>query len=236
VADPIRIAMWSGPRNLSTALMRSFSSRADCWVVDEPFYAAYLDKTGLDHPMRQDVLKGERDGNVVAQTLGRSAQNQAPVFYQKHMLQHMIDGMPRGWMKDVQNVFLIRDPARVLASYQAKREDVSLDDLGIRQQIEMFEDTDAPIIVDAADILANPPEMLSRLCKAIEIPFDPAMLSWPEGPHPADGVWGKHWYGQIWKSRGFSSPDESPRPEVTRPEIMGPAMEIYEAMHAVRLK
>jgi len=197
--------MWSGPRNLSTAMMRSFSSRSDCAVIDEPFYAAYLDKTGLDHPMRAAVLKGERDGDVVARQL--------------------IGPVPE-----------IRDPARVLASYKAKRDEVTLDDLGIRQQVEMFRVAKDPIVIDSADILADPEVALTKLCTAIGIEFDPAMLSWPEGPHACDGVWGQHWYGRIWASTGFAPMDESPRPNVGRPEIMEPAMEIYDAMRAVRLR
>ncbi len=216
--------------------MRSFSSRADCAVIDEPFYAAYLDQTGLDHPMRKAVLKGERDAQVVADGLIGAVPEGKPLYYQKHMLQHMIEGMPRDWMDGVQNVFLIRDPARVLASFRAKWDRVTLDDLGVRQQVEMFEAASNPIVVDAADILANPEVALSQLCEALDIPFDPAMLSWPEGPHRSDGVWGQHWYGRIWGSTGFAPADDSPRPDVGRPEIIGPAMEIYEAMRAVRLK
>lgn len=217
-------------------MMRSFSSRSDCAVIDEPFYAAYLDKTGLDHPMREAVLKGERDGDVVARQLIGPVPDDKPLFYQKHMLQHMIEGMSRDWMEAVQHVFLIRDPARVLASYKAKRDEVTLDDLGIRQQVEMFRVAKDPIVIDSADILADPEVALTKLCTAIGIEFDPAMLSWPEGPHACDGVWGQHWYGRIWASTGFAPMDESPRPNVGRPEIMEPAMEIYDAMRAVRLR
>lgn len=234
MTDPVRIAMWSGPRNLSTALMRSFSSRPDCAVIDEPFYAAYLAKTGIDHPMRAEILQGERDPDTIAE--GLVFDEPAPIYYQKHMLQHMIQGIPRDWMTSVRNVYLIRDPARVLASYQAKREKVGLDDLGVSQQAEMFATEPNPIVIDAADILADPPGILARLCEALGIAFYPAMLSWNEGPHAADGVWGHHWYGRIWASSGFSAPDKRPRPKVGRPEIMNPAMEIYEAMRAVRLK
>ncbi len=233
MAEPVRIAMWSGPRNLSTALMRAFSQRGDCTVIDEPFYAAYLEMTGLDHPMRAQVLRGARDPAAVA--AGLVGPVATPVYYQKHMFQHMISGMPRGWMDHVTNVFLIRDPMRVLASYRAKRAQVTLQDLGISQQMEMFASTQNAIVVDAADILADPAGHLAKLCGAIGIAFDPAMLSWPSGPHPSDGVWGAHWYGRIWDSTGFAPPDVSPRPEVDRPDILGPALEIYDAMRAVRL-
>jgi len=236
MAEPLRIAVWSGPRNLSTALMRAFSSRSDTSVIDEPFYATYLDRTGLKHPMRDEVLRGERDPEVVAQGLIGPVPGGAAVYYQKHMLQHMVDGMPRGWMGSVRHVFLIRDPARVLASYQAKREEVSLDDLGFRQQAAFFEAEDDPIVLDAADILADPAGMLLKLCTRLGIAFEADMLSWPEGPHKDDGVWGAHWYGRIWASTGFAEPVASDRPEVGRPDIMAPAMEIYEAMRAVRLR
>lgn len=227
--------MWSGPRNLSTACMRSFSQRGDCAVIDEPFYAAYLAMTGLDHPMREEVLEGETDPNAVAARLIGPVPGGKVVYYQKHMLQHMIDGMPRGWMENVRHVFLIRDPARVVASYAAKREHPTMADLGFTQQRALFEQVRDPIVVDAADITRAPEEVLEGLCAALGIGYDPAMLSWPEGRHPADGVWGAHWYGAIWASTGFASEDPSPRPEVDRPEIMGPAMEIYEEMRAVRI-
>jgi hypothetical protein len=215
-------------------MMRSFSSRSDCAVIDEPFYAAYLDKTGIDHPMRDQVLQGECDPERVAERLLGPVE--ADVFYQKHMFQHMVDGIPRDWMSSVRNVFLIRDPARVLASYQAKREEVTMEDLGFTQQAEYFGSVADPVVIDAADILADPPGQLARLCEALGIDFDPAMLSWQKGPHKDDGVWGAHWYGRIWASTGFAPADESPRPHVDRPDIMGPAMEIYEAMRAVRLR
>lgn len=233
--EVLRIAMWSGPRNLSTALMRSFSQRSDCAVVDEPFYAAYLAKTGLDHPMREEILNGEQDAFVVANGLKGSVPNGKTVYYQKHMFQHMIEGMPRDWMNSVRHVFLIRDPARVIASYAAKREDPTMADLGFIQQRELFEVAHEPIVVDAADIRRSPEQILQALCDALGLEFEPAMLHWPKGPHAADGVWGAHWYGAIWETTGFADEETSARPSVDRADLMGPAMEIYEEMHAVRL-
>lgn len=232
---PVRIAMWSGPRNLSTACMRSFSSRADCAVIDEPFYAAYLALTGLEHPMREDVLCGEQDANKVARDLIGPVPGGRSVYYQKHMVQHMVEGIPVGWMDQVTNVFLIRDPARVVASFKAKWDDAGADDFGFAAQGRMFARASDPIVVDAADIRADPAGILRKLCQAIGIGFDPAMLAWPSGPHEADGVWGAHWYNAIWQSTGFASAETSARPEVDWPEVMDPAMEIYEAMRAVRL-
>jgi len=202
-------------------------------VIDEPFYAAYLDQTGIDHPMREQVLLGERDPQRVVDRLLGSVET--GVFYQKHMLQHMVDGMPRDWINSVINVFLIRDPLRVLASYGVKRETVSYEDLGFRQQAELFDAQANPIVLDASDILTDPQGMLTKLCDALGILFEPAMLSWPKGPHKDDGVWGAHWYESIWASTGFVAPKSEPRPNIDRPNILDPAMELYSRMYAVRL-
>lgn len=209
--DVTRIAMWSGPRNISTAMMRAFGNRADTAAVDEPFYAAYLAATGLDHPMRDEVIAaGEPDPAAVARSMtdaplppGKSVQ------YQKHMTHHMIPAFPRGWLADVSNVFLIREPEAVLASYVRKRETVTLDDVGFRQQAEIFDAVAdrlgrAPPVVESADILADPPGMLRALCAALALPFDPSMLRWPAGGRPEDGVWAPHWYGAAWRSTGFA--------------------------------
>ncbi len=237
----MRIAMWSGPRNLSTALMYSFGNRSDCAVVDEPFYAAYLNMTGLDHPMRQDILDSQsQKPEQVADVLLDSIPAQKPIFYQKHMTQHMINGVPRDWMRDVVNVFLTRHPARVIASYAAKRENPTLDDIGFRQQAELFDLVQswgqAPVVIDSHDIRADPEKMLNKLCDAIGIPFSPNMLSWPKGGHKDDGVWAAHWYGAVWNSTGFARA-EAPLPEV--PENLQPvlqaAMPYYERMKALKI-
>lgn len=206
-----RIAMWSGPRNISTAMMRSFGNRADTVAVDEPFYAAYLAATGLDHPMREAIIAaGERDPRAVAGSLVEAPLPDGKrVHYQKHMTHHMLDGFPRGWIERVTNVFLIRAPEPVLASYVQKRESVTLDDLGFRQQAEIFDRVAdrsgcAPPVVEGSDILDDPRGMLSALCERIGIPFDTAMLAWPPGPRPEDGVWAPHWYGAVWRSTGFA--------------------------------
>lgn len=231
-----RIAMWSGPRNLSTALMRSFSSRADCHVSDEPFYAAYLALTGLDHPMRAEIIAdGEVDAGAVAAHLVGPVPGGRAIWYQKHMTHHMVDGVPRAWAAGVTNVFLIRHPARVLASYEAKRENPVLADLGIVQQGTLY-DALGGVVVDADDLLRDPPAMLARLCAAIGVGWDPAMLSWPAGPHPADGVWGAHWYGRIWESTGFSAGAVGPVPTSERPELLAPALEVYTRLYGLRLK
>lgn len=206
--------MWSGPRNLSTAMMRSFSSRPDCKAVDEPFYAAYLKATGLRHPMRDAVIASQPTdpAEVIAQCL-EVPSDPDRIVYQKHMTQHMIDGFDTGWMAQVTNVFLIRAPERVLASYAAKTEQVSTTDIGFIRQRELFDEVHAatgelPAVIDAADIRKAPAAMLEKLCAAISIPYNATMLSWPQGPHEADGVWAAHWYDSVWRSTGFAPPEK----------------------------
>lgn len=205
----MRIAMWSGPRNLSTAMMYAFSQRSDCAVWDEPFYAAYLQETGSDHPLRaESIAAGEVDPNkVISACLGSIADGKQH-FYQKHMTHHMVPHFDRSWMRDVTNVFLIRHPARVIASYAAKREDPTADDIGFRQQFELFqyvrEIGQIPVIIDSADVRADPKGCLNDLCDAIGLPFDPEMLHWPKGGNKADGAWAPHWYGAVHNSTGFA--------------------------------
>jgi len=237
----MRIAMWSGPRNLSTAMMYAFGNRSDCAVVDEPFYAAYLKKTGLDHPMRAEILDAQpHDPQQVAASLLGPVPAVRPHFYQKHMAQHMVPGMPRNWMREMANVFLIRHPARVIASYAAKRENPTLDDIGFWQQAELFDEVKAwggiPIVIDSHDIRDDPAGMLEKLCDAIDLPFSPHMLNWPKGGHKDDGVWASHWYGAVWNSTGFAGA-EGALPEV--PEhlqgVLDEAMAFYEEMKMQKL-
>jgi len=216
---PIRIAMWSGPRNISTAMMRSFGARADTAVIDEPFYAAYLVQTGLVHPMREEVIASQPNGwrDVVAGLLGR-VPGDKPIWYQKHMTHHMVPAFGREWIGAVRNAFLIRDPAAVLASYVAKRGEVTLADIGIVQQRELFEqEADrlgrAPPVVEGADVLAEPGRVLARLCAALGIAYDEAMLRWPVGRRESDGVWAPAWYDAVERSTGFDRP--APREAAT---------------------
>ena len=210
-----RIAMWSGPRNLSTALMYAFANRADCIAVDEPFYAAYLTATGLIHPMQDAVLASQpADPAAVAQTLLAPVPPEKTLFYQKHMTHHMVAGWPDGWMDHVTHAFLIRHPARVVASYLAKRESPTLADLGFTQQAAIFDRVadrlgHAPPVIDSATIRATPEPALRALCAALAIPFDPAMLAWPPGPKPCDGAWAPHWYGAVHASTGFDAAEGS---------------------------
>ncbi len=209
--DTVRIAMWSGPRNLSTALMRSFGQRADCAVWDEPFYAPFLAATGIDHPMREEVLAAhETDPEVVARACEGAAPGGKPLFYQKHMTHHMVEGMDLSWTRHVRSAFLIRDPAMVAASYEIKREEPTLADLGVERQAELFDRAAdelgrAPPVIDSVRITAAPEAALTALCDALGIAFDPAMLSWPAGRRPDDGVWAAHWYGAVEQSTGFAT-------------------------------
>ena len=208
-----RIAMWSGPRNLSTAMMYSFAARGDCHVEDEPFYGAYLAQTGMDHPMRDEVIASQPSDpdRVAARCTGPIPQGQS-LFYQKHMTVHMLPDWNRGFMRDLTNVFLIRHPARVVASYAKKREAPTLMDIGFVQQAQLFDEVadflgHAPLVLDSADVRADPRAALTRLCAALGIPFTERMLSWPAGPKPYDGVWASHWYGEVHKSTGFGAPE-----------------------------
>ncbi|MFZ4381549.1 MAG: HAD family hydrolase [Sandarakinorhabdus sp.] len=207
--------MWSGPRNLSTAMMRSFGARADCHVSDEPFYGAYLKHTGDDHPMADAVIADmDCDWHSVAAALsGPCAQ---PVWYQKHMVHHMVGEVALRDLQGFTHAFLIRAPERVIASYAEKREVVTAEGLGFARQRAWFEaEADrlghAPPVVDSADVLADPAATLARLCTALGIAFDPAMLHWAAGPRPTDGVWAPHWYGRVLASTGFDG-REGPLP------------------------
>ena len=219
IAAGTRIAMWSGPRNLSTALMRSFGSRGDCAVSDEPFYAAYLSLSGAMHPMRDDILRHqENDWEAVARQLAGPPPGGRAIWYQKHMTHHMLPAIDRGWMRACRHAFLIRHPARVLASYAAKREQATFADIGFREQAELFHVAadlagETPVVIDADTLLARPGEMLERLCAALAIPFTAAMLTWEPGGRDSDGVWASHWYDAVARSTRFGQPKPLPRLE-----------------------
>jgi len=215
-AEPVRIAMWSGPRNISTAMMRAFGARADTAVVDEPFYATYLAKTGAAHPMRAQALASQpTDWRDVAETLLGPVPGGRAIFYQKHMTHHMVGGIDLAWMGRCRNAFLIRSPRQVLASYAARRSEVTLEDIGFVRQTELFDrEADrlgaAPPVIDADDVLADPPGVLSALCAALDVPFCDAMLTWPPGRRATDGVWAPVWYEAVERSTGFAPPRKEP--------------------------
>jgi len=229
----MRIAMWSGPRNLSTALMYAFGARSDFDVMDEPFYAPYLAATGADHPMAGQIIAAhETDPTRVGQDCRRSG---APHLYMKHMPHHMLPDFPMDWADDCVNIHLIRHPARVIASYAAKREAPTLEDVGFLRQSEVFSQLGG-IVIDSTDIRARPEPMLRALCDAIGLSFDPAMLRWPAGPRAQDGIWAAHWYGTVHRSTGIDSTEE-PLPDI--PESLQPVLEhalpYYSGLHRLRL-
>jgi hypothetical protein len=230
----MRIAMWSGPRNLSTALMYSFAARPDFAVMDEPFYAAYLAASGADHPMRDDIVAAhETDPNKVALACSGGGN---PHLYMKHMPHHMMQGFPMAWAAGCIHVHLIRHPARVIASYTAKREAPTLEDIGFVQQFELYKKIGG-LVVDGTDIRANPEQMLRVLCAQIDLPFDPAMLHWPAGPRPEDGIWAAHWYGAVHRSTGFAGAEgELPKLEAEMAKLCDAALPYYEALAQQRLR
>ncbi len=216
----VRIAMWSGPRNISTALMRAWENRPDTAVWDEPFYAYYLARTGLDHPMRDEIVANyPNDWQTIAERCTGPAPGSAAVFYQKHMTHHLLEEVGRDWFDGLRHGFLIRPPEEVLASYAAKRETVTAADLGFQQQVDLFNaiadrQGTAPPVFDARDILADPAGALAGMCSAFEVPFMAEMLSWPAGRRDSDGIWAAHWYGAVESSTGWQPyrPPSSPLP------------------------
>lgn len=212
----VRIAMWSGPRNLSTAMMRSFSSRPDTIVSDEPFYGCYLKHSGDPQPMAEEVIASmDCDWSSVAHKLTGPAPCNAAVWYQKHMAHHMVGPVEHHDLAGLTHAFLIREPQRVVASYFAKRERVTPEHLGSAKQLEFFErEADrighAPPVVDTGDLLRDPPGVLKLLCEALGLSWTSQMLSWAPGPHPCDGIWGAHWYDAVNRSCGFESSPERP--------------------------
>lgn len=212
VARPVRLAVWSGPRNISTAMMRSWGARPDTFVTDEPLYAHYLATTGLDHPAREEIVAaGEPDWRRVTAWLTGPIPEGQRIWYQKHMTHHMIPEVGREWLSDLAHVFLIREPGAVILSYSKVRPDFTAEDVGFPQQSEIFERVRrqagrVPPVVDALDVLTDPRRVLTRLCEAVGVGFDPAMLSWEPGPRPTDGVWARHWYAGVEGSTGFGPP------------------------------
>lgn len=239
MSESVRIAMWSGPRNISTALMRAWENRPDTAVWDEPLYAYYLSRTGLDHPMRDEIIAAyDGDWRTVTARCAGPAPDGAAVFYQKHMTHHLLAEVGRDWLGGPRHGFLIRAPAEVLASYAAKRERVTADDLGFRQQAELFDaiadrQGAAPPVFDARDILADPATALAAMCRAFDLPFRREMLSWPAGRRASDGLWASHWYGAVERSTGWQPyrPPTQPLPaELAR--IAEACLPAYERLRA----
>lgn len=234
-----RIAMWSGPRNLSTAMMRSWENRPDTEVIDEPLYAAYLEQTGLDHPMRDEIIAaGPSDvGEAIAACL--AAPSSATISYQKHMAHHLLADMDRTWLGECRNVLLLRDPRRVLASYAKVRSEVTLEDIGVPQQLELAEHCE--FVVDSDDFLTDPAAYQREICRRLDVPCDDAlltsMLSWPAGRRASDGVWAPAWYDAVEASTGFGPPPAAAPPPLPKhlADLGAEAVAIYERLRADRL-
>ncbi|HRP28952.1 MAG TPA: HAD family hydrolase [Burkholderiaceae bacterium] len=243
VARPLRIAMWSGPRNISTALMRAWENRPDCAVVDEPLYAAYLAATGLDHPARDEIIAaGDTDWRRVAQRLTGPVPDGKPIWYQKHMTHHLLPGMDLAWVHTLANVFLIRDPAQVVESYLKSRAVVAPEDIGLLQQAALYDAVALraaapPIVIDADDFLRDPSAHLRALCASLGIAFFERMLHWPAGARASDGIWAPHWYAAVWRSTGFEPwRERHPRLDAAASAVAESCRPAYERLRARRLR
>jgi len=234
--NDVKIAMWSGPRNISTALMRSFENRQDTFVSDEPFYAHFLQQTGAKHPMRDEVIKsGNSNWATIANYLTNTIPDEKSIWYQKHMAQHNLPGADLDWAKKVCNCFLIRDPKEVILSYTKKYDISSVYQLGFPQQFDLFtqlreKNGVPPIVIDSKDILVDPESMLKKLCRTLGIPFTNMMLEWPKGRRNSDGVWGKHWYNVVEQSTSFQAYQKNSE------KIPGEYTAIYEESTELYLK
>ncbi|WP_238019167.1 sulfotransferase [Dactylosporangium sp. AC04546] len=233
----MRVAMWSGPRNISTAMMRSFGARPGAAVVDEPLYAHYLSATGLDHPGRTEILASQpADWRAAIDDLLAPLPPGVTLQYQKHMTHHLLPQIGLDWLGEVTNAYLIRHPASVVASYSKVRGEPTLEDLGFPQQVSIFRRYPGPV-VDAADVLRAPDAVLPRLCAALGLPWDPAMLSWAPGRRDTDGVWAPHWYAAVEASTGFAPYD--PTPPVVPPRLsalVAAALPLYDELAGHRIR
>ena len=238
-----RIAMWCAPRTISTALMRAWENRPDTTVVDEPFYAHYLQVTGIDHPASDEIIASyETDWRIVARTLTEDhLPDGAAIWYQKHMAHHMLDHIELDWLHKLTNCFLIRSPVEVITSYIKVRAQPTLLDLGFPQLLRLFETVrrdsgSIPPVIDSQDVLEDPSGTLKLLCEAVSVPFSEQMLSWPSGRRDSDGVWAPYWYAAVEKSTGFAP--YRPKTEVLPPQLqdlLAQAQEAYQELFRFRL-
>lgn len=244
-AHPRYVAMWSGPRNISTAMLRSWGSRADTAVIDEPFYAHYLAHSRFrdQHPGADEIVAAyQTDWQAVAAALTGPIPAGKSIYYQKHMTHHMLDHIDLDWTDALTNCFLIREPGEMLISYTKVISDPALEQTGLPRQLELFERSrrvtgKIPPVIDASDVLQDPRRILSLLCDAIAIPFDEAMLSWPAGKRATDGIWAKYWYAAVEASTGFTpvQPRSEPVPDGLR-GLLASCTEIYETLYQHRLR
>jgi len=241
--ETVRIALWSGPRNISTALMRSFGSRSDTVVCDEPLYAHSLQATSLDHPGRDEILKRhETDWRKVVAWLTGPLPEGKSVFYQKHMAHHLLPDVDRAWLTGFRHAMLIREPREMLTSLIQVIPDPRLEDTGLPQQVELFSTEGqragrAPAVVDSKDLLDAPERILGKLCERLGIAFDPCMLTWQPGLRETDGCWAPIWYASVEKSTGFSPhvPKDDVVPQRLR-DLHGRCCELYDRLHEHRIR
>jgi len=238
----VRIAMWSGPRNVSTAMMRSWENRPDTVVVDEPFYAHYLSRVPVNHPGRDQIIASQEcDWRVVAGNLTGPIPEGKPVYFQKHMSHHLLPHMGRDWLGDVSNALLIREPKDALMSLNMKLDQFSIQETGLPGLVEIFnfvcdQQGEPPPVLDSQDLLADPEGMLRKLCDRLQIPFYPSMLSWPPGKRDTDGIWARYWYGAVENSSGFASYKvRGPLPQ-TLEKHYEECLEYYDILYKHRIK
>lgn len=206
-----RIAMWSGPRNISTAMMRSWENRGDTTVIDEPLYGPYLYKTKKAHPLHTEIIadQGTNEKPIIQFLTHGSLEESKTIFYQKHMCHHILEDMDIRWVIHLKNAFLIRNPAYVLTSYIKKHKQPSKHDLGFPQQLKIFNYIkdrcgEIPVVIESKDILKHPKKMIPLLCEKLSVGFDKNMLSWAKGYRETDGIWAPKWYNRVIESTGFS--------------------------------
>ncbi|MEE8278326.1 MAG: sulfotransferase family protein [Thermoanaerobaculia bacterium] len=236
----LRVCLWSGPRNVSTALMYSFAQRSDTRVVDEPLYAHYLRVSGVEHPGREAVLAAhDSNGERVVRRVVLGPCDR-PVLFLKQMAHHLV-GLERGFLDQTANVLLIREPSEVLRSLIRQIARPRLADTGLAVQAELFDELrrrgQDPPVLDARELLLNPRSVLERLCGRLGLAFDEAMLSWPAGPKPEDGVWASHWYQNVHRSTGFQPyrPKTEPLPEELS-SLLEDCRPFYEKLHRVAVR
>lgn len=204
---PKIIAMWSGPRNISTAMMRSWGARGDTLVIDEPLYAHYLATTGIDHPGAKEVIEvGESDLSVVIEQMAAPPPEPFEFVYQKHMAHHLLPGMVLDWVGHLTNALLVREPREMLTSLLQVLPNPDLDATGLPVQVALLERFGSSIpVIDSKAVLMQPRGMLQALCESLDVPFTERMLVWEAGPRPTDGVWARFWYASVENSTGFAA-------------------------------
>jgi len=240
---PLWLAMWSGPRTISTALMRSWENRDDCIVWDEPLYGYYLNATGIQHPGATEIIatQGSDADGITARCIGDIPQGKL-IYYQKHMTLHLLPQLNHNWLNSLVNCFLIREPEAVIASYSAVRSDATLNDIGFTQQANLFDEVRTmtgkiPLVIDSREFLLDPETMLRAICDRLGIDFTPKMLSWPKGKRDSDGVWAKYWYDSVWNSTGFAPYREKTYKLCEKDQrIAAEARPYYEKLYRYRLQ